>query len=189
MMRPLPAGAGAALTIGLVLTLAGCGSDHRDDFDVSVGGAETGDIDTGDMDLSAATPTVEDGDRFVALTRDGAVKLGLNNDDVYFRLSQALRDSIEAAIDRDVGEAEGFGGWIGGMVQSGVGRALAFRVRYPLDEIRDVRYEDGELLFEFTDPDREIEMDVDGQPLTRAFTETDARAFVEAFREVKAAPR
>lgn len=153
----------------LIPVLAGCGD--RPEADMDFGGEDIGP------------------DRHAILSEDGNVKLGLTDEFVYFALSdQALE---EARSDmREGSEKEGVEGFVGGIVEKTVGKALAFRAKYRVSEIEDIRWEDGELRLEFTDPDRSLgSFEVDDRPVAEAFAEDDVRAFAEAFREVKAASR
>ena len=77
---------------------------------------------------------------------------------------------------------------ISGAVRRGVRSALEFDVDFRVDEIREVDYVDGELVFDWVDPERNRTLEnveVDDEPITRAFDEQSGRAFVRAFRRVK----
>lgn len=172
-----------ALSLLILPVLLACGTEHPDE---ERGGRDG--IASDEYDLTGAEVVLDAGDRFAMLTTDGAVKMGLTDERVYLRLSRALRDRIEGDVERDLDQEEGIGRWISGMVRGGVSRALSFRVSYDLNEIRDVRYEGGELVFDFVDPDESIDgFEVDGRPVTEAFGEDDARRFVEEFDRVRSA--
>jgi hypothetical protein len=120
-------------------------------------------------------------------TDDGALKMGLTREWVYFTLSDSVRSEIESelAAKTDSGGVKGF---FGGLMRSAVGKALGFRARYAVAEIRDIRWEDGRMVVEFTDPDRGLDDNLttdDDEPITEAFAETDVQALSEVFRGLK----
>jgi hypothetical protein len=95
-------------------------------------------------------PPLGPGDVRVTST-DGALVLAVIGDTVRVRLG----DSVAARVRRGVGEGadggSGFGGFVARTVKGAVGGAMAeatrFAVRVPVAEVRDLRYEDGELRF------------------------------------------
>ncbi len=120
-------------------------------------------------------------------SRDGAVKMGLTRDWVYFALSDSVRAEAEAELRADA-EGEGVSGFFGGIMQSLVGRALDFRARYAVSEIEDIRWEDGRMRFLFRDSDRQLDDNLqfgDDGSVTEAFAREDVQAFGEVFRVVK----
>ena len=156
-----------SLPVLLVLGLAMASGCDRPAADVDFGGKELGP------------------DRFHVLSENAGVKLGLTDEVVYFSLSDSLRTEIRSEMERSA-EREGIGGMIGGMVSGTVGRALGFRAKYPIEEIRDIRWEDGELHVEFEDSRRRLEeFRVDDRPVTAAFREEDVRAFAEEFHRAR----
>jgi hypothetical protein len=73
-------------------------------------------------------------------------------------------------------------------MQNLLGRALDFRAKYAVAEIRDIRWEDGRMHFEFTDPERRLDRNLqvgEDQSVTEAFAREDVEAFGEVFRTVK----
>ena len=148
------------------------------------------DLDMDDDTLfTDAEPTLAEGDVFATLTENGAVKLGLTEERVYFEVSQAVRERVDSEIATGMEESDSrIARSIGSAVRRGVAKALDIEIELHVDEIRDVDYRDGELFFEFEDPedgDALENVKIDDEPLTRSFTEEDARAFVAAFRRVK----
>lgn len=149
----------------LALTLAGCGGDRDGRVDFS--GDEIG------PDLYAVT------------SEDGNVKLGFTAEFLYFALSDSVRAEVEAELERDA-EQEGF---FRRMMLGLVGRALGFRTRFPVAEVEDVRWQDGELLLVFTDPERTMDRNFqlsEDEPVQQAFSEETVEAFGAAFRRFKA---
>ena len=156
------------LAIAMAAVLAGCGDP---DAGVDFSGEDLG-------------PDVHS-----VLSEDRVVKLGLTRDWVYFELSDSVRAEAQAELDADA-NAEGVKGFFGGIMRSVVGKALGFRARYAVSEIRDIRWEDGRMQIEFEDPGRRIDENLqigeEGEPVTEQFAEEDVRAFAEVFRGVKA---
>ena len=166
------------LMAGLIL-VAGCSDEPSVRFDVT----------DDDSLFAGSVVTLEPGDQFAVLSRDGVVKLGLTQDHVYFTASDAVREHVDETLEREMGESDSrFARAISGAVRRGVRSALEFDVDFRVDEVRDVDYVDGELVFDWVDPDQSDMLDhveVDNRPITRAFDEENGRAFVQAFRAVK----
>ncbi|HUF12683.1 MAG TPA: hypothetical protein VMN78_06275 [Longimicrobiales bacterium] len=165
----------------LALLGVACGDDPspRVDFDLD-----------DDTVFAGADATLAEGDVFAVLTENGAVKLGLTEDRVYFEVSEAVREHIDREIGSGMEESDSrLARSIGSAVRRGVSRALDIEFDFDVVDIRDVDYRDGELVFDFEDDGDQRtlrNMKIDDEPLTRSFAEGDARAFVAAFRRVKA---
>lgn len=156
-----------ALALALLVPLVGCG--EASEADVDFGGEELGP------------------DRYAVLSEDGEVKMGLTDQYLYFALSERTREQARQEM-REAAEKEGVSGLIGGVVQKTVGRAIDFRARYAVSEIRDVRWENGRMRILFEDPDRSLgeEFKVSDRPVGEAFPQAAVEAFAEEFRRVKA---
>ena len=154
-----------ALALALLIPLIGCGDD---DPQLDFGGEELG------------------VDRYAVLSNDGEMKMGLTDGYLYFSLSERTREEARAEM-QEAAEQEGVAGVIGGLVEKTVGKALSFRARYPVDEIRDVRWEGGEMRILFEDPDRSVgdQFKIDDRPVAEAFPEEAVKAFGEEFRRLK----
>lgn len=154
------------LTLMMAALLVGCGD--RD------GGVDFSGDDIG-PDLHAV------------VSEDGAVKLGLTREWVYFTLSDSVRAEAQAELDADA-EAEGVEGFFGGIMRRLVGKALGFRAMYAVAEIREIRWEDSRLRIVFNDPDRRVDDNLqlgEGESVTEAFSEEAVRELGEAFRSLK----
>ncbi|NIP82272.1 MAG: hypothetical protein GWM90_24850 [Gemmatimonadetes bacterium] len=153
--------------VALLIPLVGACGD-RPDADMDFGGDEIGP------------------DRHAMLSEDGNVKMGLTDEFVYFALSERALEEARAEM-REEADKEGVEGFFGGVLEKTVGKALGFRAKYPVAEIRDIRWEDGAMRIDFMDPDRSLDRSfrVDDEPVAEAFSEEDVRAFGDAFREVK----
>ena len=163
----------------IVALAAGCTDEPKVDFSMD---GELGSLEDAEANYEAD-------DEFATLTENGAVKLGLTSDRVYLEASAALRRHIDREIAEGMEESDSrIARSISNAVRRGVQSALEVDIDFRLDEIEDVDYRDGELVFDFVDEDdrrRLNNIDIDDEPITRAFTEEDARAFVDAFRRVK----
>ena len=144
-----------------------------------------------DDDTTFADAEVEyaSDDEFAMLTENGAVKLGLTRERVYFEVSEAVREHVDEQIAEDMGESDSrIGRSIGNAVRRGVRSAMSIDIDFDIDEIRDVEYRAGELRFEFeNDHERSLDhVQIDDEPIGRSFAAEDAQALVAAFRRVKA---
>lgn len=152
------------LTMALLAALVGC--DQGD-----------ADMDFGDEDLGPDVHSMA--------STEGEVKMGLTEEFVYFALSEEAVEEARAEMRQET-DKEGLEGLIGGVVEKTVGKALAFRAKYPVEAIEDIRWEGGSMVIDFTDRDRRLgDFEVSDQPVTEAFAEEDVREFAEAFRRVK----
>lgn len=125
-------------------------------------------------------------ERFAVLSQDGDVKMGLTDDFVFFAVSDSVIADVRGGIRGESGAEEGT--FLSGVLETVVGKALDFRARIPVTEIRDIRWADGAMRFEFLDADRRLgeQFQVDDEPVTEAFGEAEVRAFSEAFRQLTA---
>lgn len=145
--------------------------------------------DAADPDVPATTDVLEDGsqDRLAVHTRDGNIKLALTDETVYFWLSDTTMQRIEEEVAR---ETEGLGSFaedVADFVQKEVTKVVRDEMQFRIDEIRDIRYENGRLQFDFVDPGYELpNISQEGEPVTGRFPPDEARRFVEAFRQAKA---
>lgn len=138
------------------LALAACGSpDHDVDHDDEVEVAdeverETSDlhVDLDDVALSSRLPgTLVD----AVSTRDGEIELGVTDSVLFTRLSPELQARIQSEMADETEDESGLGGAIARAVTGAVSQGLAMAVSVPLDEVRDVRYEDGRVVIEMED--------------------------------------
>ncbi len=84
----------------------------------------------------------------VIVTTDTSMELGLHEDRVVMQMTERVMGEIRTNLDT-AGAGSDFGGRIERAVKGAVGSALDRRIEVPLERIRQVRYEDGELNFDY----------------------------------------
>lgn len=127
-------------------------------------------------------------DRLAIYTRDGSVKLALTDETVYFWPSEETMERVEEEVERGTEGLGSFAESLGDYVQTEVIRAVRDQLTFQLEEIRDIRYEDGRLNFDFADPRYELpDMRQNDQAVTERFRPDDARRFADAFQRAKQA--
>ena len=147
------------------LLLTSC-SRHRDDDD---GGAVAQAGITGDVRIQTTS-----GELDMALVGD-TISAGLAPD----ALAKVRRETDTARVS-----SSGIGGSIERMVKSTVQSAVSSRVAFPVSAVKDVRYRDGAIEFEWNErPTRLFEQTkVNGKPFLASFAPQDAERFVDAVR-------
>ena len=158
--------ASIAAVLAASLLLTSC-SRHRDDDErssLSQAGAPAGDVriqtTSGELDMALIGDTISAG-----LTPDALAKVRRETDTAHVSSS-------------------GIGGSIERMVKSTVQSAVSNRVAFPVSAVKDVRYRDGAIEFEWNErPTRLFEQTkVNGKPFLASFAPQDAERFVEAVR-------
>jgi hypothetical protein len=124
-------------------------------------------------------PPLRAGDVRVVST-NGALVLALIGDTVRVRLGDTLVTKLRHDLVTEADTVTGFGGFVARTVKGAVGGAMAevtrFAVRVPVAEVRDLRYEHGELHF---GNDRSTR---DGNKTSAPFARDDAERFIRAVR-------
>jgi surface antigen len=152
--------------LALTLLAAGCSRQRDDDrgAEPSSGGSNAGGVriqtTSAELDLALVGDTISAG-----LAPDALAK---------------AREATDSAKVR----ATGLGGSIERMVKSTVQSAVSSRVSFPVSDVRDVRYEDGAIRFEWNHrPTRLFDQTkVNGKPFLESFSPDDAERFVQAVR-------
>ncbi|MGH7623846.1 MAG: hypothetical protein ACREOJ_00830 [Gemmatimonadaceae bacterium] len=80
---------------------------------------------------------------------DRAISLAFMNDTISMGLTDSLLQSTRRDMDTSVAADSGLGSFIAKTVKGAVGSALGTRITYPLSDIRSVRYENGEIQFDY----------------------------------------
>lgn len=127
--------------------------------------------------------------RIAITTEDGKVTMVLTDRDVAFQLSDRTLHKVDRELRRARHEDDD-DGVIGEVIKTAVitsvRAALEHSAVYPVRELRDVRYEDGRLVFVARNGDRLFErFEVDDDCVLEAFSPGDARAFVREFHRLR----
>ena len=148
------------------LLLTSC-SRHRDD----------------DARGSAAEAGVTGGDVRIQTT-SGELDMALVGDTISAGLAPAALAKVRRETDTAQVSGSGIGGSIERMVKSSVQSAVSSRVAFPISAVKDVRYRDGAIEFEWNErPTRLFEQTkVNGNPFLASFAPQDAARFVDAVR-------
>ncbi len=160
----------------------------------SVGGDDGTRVSFSPTDTAGRALALGEGDVAVTST-DNTVVLALVGDTVRMQLSDSLRQSVAAEVDSSITTETGaLGGMIARTVGKTVAGAMGFVVRIPVQEVENVRYEDGRIRFEsqgnvkFSMGDRPNRTSGDGDEKGSGarFSEQDGRRFVEAVKRRQA---
>src|SRR5262245_51514412 len=119
-------------------------------------------------------------------TMDSSMELALVGQRIVVRFGERTREQIRRETDTSTVHDSGFGGSIERLVKSTVASALDKQIEYPLSDVREASYENGEIRLE-TNRGRLLERtQVHGKPLSRSFAPADAQRFVAAIQARKA---
>lgn len=141
---------------------------------------------TGNVDVAFSDEALPGDEQLVITTREGDVDLGLTDEVLFFRLSPKKVDEIQDEIDAEVEGTDGLGRSIAEAVTGVVTDALRHAVHFPIEDVEEVRYEDGRLDITFVGEDEMPSIERDGEPIEEAFDPEDAERFAETFEALKA---
>ena len=116
-------------------------------------------------------------------SRDNAIDLVLQGDQVIVGLSDSMLNVVAQETDTSDLESDGIGASVERFVKAKVQGALNTRMSYPVAHLRGVKYEDGLIEFEYKGDEKFgmlEDADIDGRPLLGSFSEADSRRFVDA---------
>jgi len=131
-------------------------------------------------DDSARTIVLGPGDVKVTST-DGVLILAVVGDSVRMQLSDSMRASVKQEIDSSAQDSR-LASAILKSVSSVVNNAMGFVVRVHVNDVRNLRYEDGSIRFEV--PDGNVNFEKGKNSSSNAqFSEEDARRFIDAVEE------
>lgn len=155
--------ASIAPLLALSLLLASC-SRHRDDAERAELAASQGDVRI--------------------LTSGGELDLAIVGDTISAGLAPAALEKARQATDTARVNGTGLGGSIERMVKTTVQGAIASRVSFPVSAVKDVRYREGTIEFEWQGrpPMLLDKTKVNGKPFLASFDPDDAERFVAAVR-------
>jgi hypothetical protein len=124
--------------------------------------------------------------------RDSTVDLVLAGNNILAGLSPKTIAKVKDKVNaKTAGETTGFAGSIAKIVTSSVSSAIGTHASYPLNEIRDIRYEDNTLVLVWRNGDEQevfSNTKVNGEKVSRSFSQEDAERFIAAAKERMAHP-
>ena len=160
---------------------AGPARDSQAKSRVSIGTGGHGDL------VRGADPPLGPGDVRVTST-DGMFVLAVIGDTLRMRASDSLAAKVRREMAEKADTATGFGGLVARTVTGAVGGvmdvAARYAVRVPVAEVRDLRYEDGQIRFE-TGREGRRDRGGDGRHengMSAQFSRADAERFIAAVR-------
>ena len=116
-------------------------------------------------------------------SRDNAVDLVLQGDQIIVGLSDSVLNVVAMKTDTSDVESDGIGASVERFVKAKVQGALNTRMSYPVAHLRGVKYEDGLIEFDYKGDEKFgmlEDADIDGRPLLGSFSEADSKRFVDA---------
>ena len=161
-----------------LLAAVACSKHDKSDVDVSFSkdGAQA----------SAAEPLGPGDVRVTSV--DGAIMLALVGDSVRFQLSDSLRNTVKQQID-SAADTSGFAAMVTRSVSGIVSSAMGFVVRIPVQDIENIRYENGRIEFDSKGTHSKFSMNGKGNGKGddhAKFSEADGQRFVEAVKRRQA---
>jgi hypothetical protein len=117
---------------------------------------------------------------------DSAVDLVLSGNNILAGLSPRTVERVKSEMAKsDNHDTSGFGGSISRLVKNSVAGAIGTHAVFPLSDIRDIRYEHGQIVFDSKDGKQHDlfgSTKVNGNKVSSSFAPDDAQKFVEAVR-------
>ncbi|MFC1850685.1 hypothetical protein ACFL27_10880 [candidate division CSSED10-310 bacterium] len=118
-------------------------------------------------------------------TADQSIELVLTKTKVMMRLSEAQLKEISNEIDDEKRDSEaGFLGKVQSFILSNVEKLVQKSIEYNLDEINNLRYEEGKLVFDYQNKNLFSfeNVKVNDQNALGSFSESDSHEFIEKFK-------
>ena len=123
--------------------------------------------------------------------QDSSVNLILRGEEILAGLSPQMREKIAQEIAQSTtDDTAGFGAAVANVVRTTVASAIAQHAVVPVRDIRDIHYEDGQLIIVRNNGRRFAlleDVKTDGEKISRTFAREDALRFMEAVRARKRA--
>lgn len=117
---------------------------------------------------------------------DSAVDLILMGDKILAGLSPKTVAKVKSDLDRSAShDTSGLGGSISQIVKKSVAGAIGTHAVFPLSDIRDIRYEHDQIVFDWKDGGKHQlfgNTSVNGRKVSSSFRQEDAERFIEAVR-------
>ena len=174
-MRPIRS---LVLPLGTIAVFAACGNhDSKQGVPISM---------SRNPEAGSAKAVMAPGDVRI-VTTDNGIDIALLGDTISSGLSEYALSKAKMGTDTAAVQGSGFGASIEKMVKSKVQTAMGTRVAFPLSAVREIRSDNGTIVFE-GDPNPGNLFKgtkVDGKPLLESFSAADAQRFVDAVRARK----
>jgi hypothetical protein len=140
--------------------------------------------DTEEARGGSAAPVASSAGDVRIQTTSAQLDLALTGDTISAGLAPDALETARRATDSASVSGSGLGPSIERMVKSTVQSAVSSRVRFPVSAVKDVRYRNGAIEFEWNErPTRLFEQTkVNGKPFLESFAPGDAERFVRAVR-------
>ena len=123
---------------------------------------------------------------------DSAVDLTLMGDKILAGLSPKTIAQVKSEIDKSANaDSTGIGGSISQIVKRSVAGAIGTHAVFPLSDIRDIRYENNQIVFDWVDGGKHElfgSAKVNGSKASKSFSREDAMRFIQAVRARKGLP-
>ena len=117
---------------------------------------------------------------------DSTVDMVLKGDEILAGLSPKMIAKIQTELDTSAShDTSGIGASISQIVKKSVAGAIGTHAAFPLSDIRDIRYEGDQIVFEWKDGGKHQVFGgtkVNGGRVSNSFRREDAERFVEAVR-------
>lgn len=121
--------------------------------------------------------------------RDSTVDLILKGNQILAGLSPKTVAKVKAEMEKSSAkDSTGIGGLIASTVKQTVASTIGTHVAYPLSDVRDMRFEDGQLIIERRDGGKTRpfgDTKINGDEKRKSFSAADAKRFIEAVRARK----
>lgn len=122
---------------------------------------------------------------------DSAVDLTLVGNKILAGLSPKTVAEVKGEMEKSSGDTSGIGGSISQIVKRSVAGAIGTHAAFPLSDIRDIRYENDQIVFDWTDGGKHELFSgttVNSHKASKSFRREDAERFIAAFRARKGLP-
>jgi hypothetical protein len=125
-------------------------------------------------------------------SEQNAVELVLTDTEVSMKLSESVLKEAQSEMKQDLQndsdvQKGGLAGRFGHFIAHAVDTLLHQTIEYPIADIESVEYRDGGLVFTYRHK-HTLSFEtvrVDDKSALKSFSESDARAFVEKFNQIK----
>lgn len=164
----IPRLSSVALVLPALLLAACFGRDNEDKGNVKVafGSDSTKEVPLGEGDVRITST-------------DGSFVMAVVGDTVRMHLSDSLRNSVKSDIDTSAANEGAFAAAIAKSVGTVVSGAMGFVIRVPVEDVQNLRYENGKLRFDVKGGGVKMNT-TDKNGGNAEFNEDDARRFIEA---------